>query len=227
MRILIIDNNIMPAYWGAGDLRAFAAAVPGASVYVRRGPQRDLPRDLAAYDRVVISGSMTPALDDAPWISELHEAVGRLLDLRKPVLGVCYGHQTLARVLGGKETVHRGSRPEFGWSRIEQLAPSALLKGVPEVFHSFSAHYDELTKLPPGARHLARSELCEYQAFQLEDRPVYGIQFHPEKDLAEAEKTFEERRRKGEPKLLLHPNEGPKLYDPKVGETIFRNFFEL
>jgi GMP synthase-like glutamine amidotransferase len=102
-----------------------------------------------------------------------------------------------------------------------------LTNGLKKEFYSFSAHFDEVCSLPSGMKRLARSEDCDIQACQLEGRPVFGIQFHPEKDIADAKKTFEERRKKGTPKRLLHANESEKYYQPHIGETLFGNFFKL
>jgi GMP synthase-like glutamine amidotransferase len=225
MRILVVDNNILKPYWGARDLARFAAEVPGATVEVRRAPQGDLPSDPLRYDRVVISGSVTSCLDDSPWVHRLDETIGRWLEAGTPMLGVCYGHQSIVRVLGGRESLGRNPRPEFGWTRIEKLADSKLLDGLPGAFWSYSSHYEEVQKLPKPLRLVARSELCGVQAFEMEGKPVWGIQFHPEKNLEEAKAELESKLKKGEPKELLHPTESDKLYDGGVGATLFRNFF--
>jgi GMP synthase (glutamine-hydrolysing) len=90
-------------------------------------------------------------------------------------------------------------------------------------------HYDEVIQLPRRFRQLARSELCEVQACQFLDKPVFGIQFHPEKTVTEAEQTFREKRREHDRKRvpLLSPGESHKLYDPRVGQRIFENFLKL
>ncbi len=227
MRVLIVDNNIDPDCWGAGDLRRLARLAPGATITVRRAPQEDLPREPWHFDRIIVSGSKTSVLEEAPWISALDEFIRRAVDAGKPYLGVCYGHQALARALGGKSTVRQAKRGEFGWARIERLAPSRLLEGLPDSFHSFAWHKDEVCGLPEGARALARSETCPIQAFELKSDPVFGIQFHPEREPAEAEKSLAARRKKGQTQDMLNAGLGRRLYDPKVGETLFRNFLEL
>ena len=133
----------------------------------------------------------------------------------------------LVRAIGGKEMVRRSAEAEFGWTEIETLKTSELTQGLPGRFFSFSSHFDEVCQLPSGFRHLARSKDCEIQACQLEQRPVFGIQFHPEKNLAEAETVFRERKVLGTPKRLLQEKNGPKLFDSNLGETIFRNFIGL
>jgi GMP synthase (glutamine-hydrolysing) len=227
MRVLIVDNNIEPASWGASDLRAQAARTPGANVYVRRAPDADLPRDLSRFDRFVISGSLTSAKAQAPWINQLEAAIRAMLDSGKPVLGVCYGHQMIARVLGGIGAVGKGEAPEFGWSEIERVAPARLFEGLPEKFFSYSSHFEEVTKLPSELKCVARSAACGVQAYEMPGKPVFGIQFHPEKDLEGAERSLIERKKKGIPKQLLRAGESRRLFDANVGETIFRNFFTL
>lgn len=227
MRILLIDNTVEPASHGSEELRRYLRKAPGATLCTRRAPEGDLPASPDGYDRVVASGSATDAREDAPWIERLLELTRRTLDAGKPFLGVCFGHQMLARALGGKSTVGKGAEAEYGWARIEVLEDAPLLKGMPRAFHSFAAHFDEVTRLPDELRLLARSEACPVQACQVDGRPAYGIQFHPEKDLVDAKKTFEERRRKGTPRQLLHPERSRELYDPGLADTLFRNFLEL
>jgi GMP synthase (glutamine-hydrolysing) len=212
MRILIIDNNIDPDCWGAEELRAFARQVPGATVETRRGPQGDLPETLEAYDRIVVSGSKTRISEKAPWVEKELDFIRRALDLNKPYLGVCYGHQMLARAVTGEQAVGIARLGEVGWTKIEVTADSKLFEGLPREFYSYSSHYDEVKEVPRGFRNLAHSQACGVQAMQLGDRPVYGIQFHPEKIRPEPQKTLNASRQK-------------TLYDPKVGERIFGNFF--
>ncbi len=229
MKVLIIDNTIDPDCWGSADLRRFAHLMPGATFHIRRAPANDLPPSPTPYDKIVVSGSKTSAMDDSPWVGRLHEFIRTSINEGKPYLGVCYGHQSLVRALdvGSKEQVRKGAEAEFGWTRIDVLGKSALFEGLPKSFYSFSSHFEEVSSLPTGLKKLARSEACEIQACELEGKPVFGIQFHPEKNIQDAEKTFSERRKIGEPKKLLHPEGSQKLYDPEVGLTLFKNFFKL
>lgn len=226
MRILIIDNNIDRHSWGASNLVRFATRETGATVSVRRGPHDDLPASIRSFDRLVISGSRTSCLDTLPWITRLEKLIREAVDAGTPVLGVCFGHQILARTLGdGERSVRKGRVPEFGWTRIEQTAPSPLFEGLPDSFHSFSSHFEEVTDLPRGFRLLARSHDCAIQAMQLGQRPVYGIQFHPEKNETEAQEIFDERTRKGEGRSLMHAGRTRACFNPEVGLKIFTNFY--
>jgi GMP synthase-like glutamine amidotransferase len=227
MRVLIIDNTIDPTSWGSYELAKYGKLVPGATLHVRRAPHDDLPKSPEGWDRIIVSGSKTSAMEDAPWIERLLEFIRRSIDMKKPYLGVCYGHQSLVRALGGKDRVRLAAQNEHGWTKINIHQDSALTQGLPQEFYSYSSHYDEVFSLPQGMKRLASSEDCEIQACQLENRPVFGIQFHPEKTGDDAKKSLGEHLKKGTPKRLLHPKETDKLYKPEIGETIFGNFFKL
>jgi GMP synthase (glutamine-hydrolysing) len=229
MRILLVDNARDFKSWGCGEFRALAHLVPGASFHVRRAPLGDLPKSSVGFDRVILSGSGTSAMEDAPWISRLHEFVGQTLDAGLPLLGVCYGHQTLARVVAGRQVCRKAVTSEIGWTEIEIDAQAKIFEGLPKKFYTFSSHYDEVATVPDGFKTLAHSQSCQVQAMQLENRPVFGVQFHPERDAAGGERTFQETRDdpkcKGDP--LLNSTKTKQLFDQKVTDTIFKNFFTM
>jgi GMP synthase (glutamine-hydrolysing) len=227
MKILIIDNTIDPNCWGSKSLCDLARLAPNATVCVRRAPQGDLPKNPQDFDRIIVSGSKTSALDDSPWVGQLIDFIKRSLDRKRAFLGVCYGHQVLARSIGGKEVVGKAAKPEFGWTKIHVTATAPILEGLPPTFYSFSSHFEEVQQLPKSMKILANSEDCAIQACQLDQLPVYGVQFHPEKTIAEAKQTFSESKKSKTPVALLHPSKSEELYDPKVGEMIFKNFLQL
>jgi GMP synthase-like glutamine amidotransferase len=223
MRVLIIDNTIDPDSWGSPDLRHVTSRVTGTTLVVRRSPPRDLPSSPHGFDRVIVSGSKTSVLEDSPWIEELHDFVRKTLDENIPYLGVCFGHQTLARVLGGKNTCQRSKTPEIGWTRIHVTDTMPLFEGLPSTFYSFSSHFDEIASLPAPLRAVAHSDHCAIQACYLPGRPVYGIQFHPERDVSSAEHTFAAKKTENS-KWFLHPKRSRDLYNSQIGERIFANF---
>jgi GMP synthase (glutamine-hydrolysing) len=226
MNILIIDNNIDPDCWGSQDLCRLARMTPGATIFVRRAPQGDLPKSPQEFDKIIVSGSKSSALDDSPWVGQLVEFIRKSLELRKPFLGICYGHQILARSIGGKELVGQASKAEFGWTQIEVIGSSPILQGIASSFYSFSSHFEEVQQVPKGMKTLARSQDCSIQACQLENLPVYGLQFHPEKSIQEAKKILSDRKKDQNPIALLNPTKSEELYDPKLGETLFKNFLQ-
>jgi GMP synthase (glutamine-hydrolysing) len=129
---------------------------------------------------MVFGGEMNVDQEDAhPWLRSEKRLLRELLQRGTPLVGVCLGSQLVAEAAGG--LVRRAATPEIGWHEIEltpEGAADPLLSALPERFESFQYHHYEWL-LPPGAVTLARSELA-LQAFRLGERPVWGLQFHPE-----------------------------------------------
>ncbi len=228
MKVLIIDNNINRDSWGATSLLRIADAHPEYAFEVRRAPERDLPRNLDGFQKIIISGSKTSILDQALWIVELEAFLKKAADRAIPMLGICYGHQILGKILFGDSSVGRALKPEFGWIKlIRNETKSEILKGLPQEFYTFSSHNDEVSKVDPALAYpLAHSDLCQIQGFEMKAKPIYGIQFHPEKDLDAAHKIYGYLKNEKREKCFLKLAEGPKLYNKIVGETIFNNFLK-
>src|SRR3954465_11915567 len=98
-----------------------------------------------------------------------------------PVLGICYGEQTMAAQLGGE--VEGGHHAQFGRAEVEIVADSPLFRGVwhvGEKYPVWMSHGDRVTKLPDGFETLAISENAPFAVVADENRKFYGVQFHPE-----------------------------------------------
>ncbi len=120
-------------------------------------------------DALVLSGG--PSIED----------VGRTpdyLDCELPILGICLGHQIIARQMGGE--VEAGDHGGYADVEIQVEEDDGLFEGLPESFNAWASHADEVVELPDGFVATARSEVCEVEAMQHRDRPIYGVQFHPE-----------------------------------------------
>jgi GMP synthase-like glutamine amidotransferase len=125
------------------------------------------PRD---YDLIVSLGSEFAAYDDAvPFVEREVRVVREALAADVPILGLCFGGQLLARVLGGK--VFRSDEPEIGWLPLRTHDSELLTQGP-----WFQWHFDSFT-LPPGAMLIAETD-ASVQAFVV-GRSM-GLQFHPE-----------------------------------------------
>ncbi len=227
MRVLIVDNNILPDCWGSEELQRCARATSGLTIVTRRGPHSDLPASPQEFDAVVVSGSMAAANAQEPWIDDLLGFIRRTIDARKPYLGVCFGHQMLARAVGGIDHVRRAEVGEFGWTEIVRDGQSKLFDGLSRTFFSFSHHHDEVHVMPKGFRKIAHSAECGVQGIEMESQPVFGIQFHPEKNLQDAKDYFTaEMKDRKRAYRLSHPKRSDELFDPSVSEKIFNNFFK-
>ncbi|TMK28715.1 MAG: type 1 glutamine amidotransferase [Actinobacteria bacterium] len=122
------------------------------------------------YDLIVSLGSEFAAYDDSHrFVTSEADLMRRAVDANVPILGLCFGGQMLARVLGGE--VYRGSESEIGWLPVRTTAPDLVPQGP-----WFQWHFDVITA-PPDAKVLAETDLGT-QAF-VSGRSL-GLQFHPE-----------------------------------------------
>jgi GMP synthase (glutamine-hydrolysing) len=145
----------------------------------------ELPARLNHQAMVVLGGGYLPGDDlRAPWLPRTRGLVGEALAAGVPVFGICLGGQMLAQLAGGEVRGAYGE-PEFGSTALT-LRPEAdsdpLFHGLPARPTAIENHLDRIVALPAGARWLARSDRCPYQAFRLGELPAWGVQFHPECD---------------------------------------------
>ena len=146
--------------------------------------ERELP-DGFAFDGCIVTGSRASVYWDEPWIGELKAWVGDAVEAGLPFLGVCYGHQLLADVLGGR--VEGMSEYEIGYRTVEHDG-SLLFEGVDGEFTVFTTHSDRVAELPPGADLIARND---YGIHGFRKGDVFTVQFHPEYDMETARTVTE------------------------------------
>ncbi len=138
----------------------------------------------ARFDGIVLTGSLASVTERAPWMTALaHWSLSAAA--RRPVLGVCFGHQLLGWALGAR--VERNPRgPDCGARAVTLTALGAddpLFRGLPGTFLAPEAHEDHVAAVPPGARLLARSDHTPVEAFAA-GGTIRAVQFHPEFDAA-------------------------------------------
>ncbi|MDQ2068696.1 glutamine-hydrolyzing GMP synthase [Natronospira bacteriovora] len=113
-------------------------------------------------------------------------APAAVFELGVPVLGICYGMQTMSAQLGGR--VESSDEQEFGYARVRVSGKSRLLEGIEDHVESggipsldvWMSHGDRVAELPPGFEVVASSENAPYAVISHEEKCFYGIQFHPE-----------------------------------------------
>lgn len=171
--------------------------------------------NLNIFSHLIISGSGASAIDDNPWNSSLKDTIMHFVHNKKPILGICYGHQFLARVLAGIEHVRKAENGEIGFARID-IDDNDLFKGIENPVFSV-AHYDEVFDLKEDFNIIARNKNCSVHAFQYKDLPIWGTQFHPEYGIEHTEDNIEEHR-KNDPNF-----EKNYIYDLKDKNEIIQN----
>jgi len=130
---------------------------------------------------VIITGSHAMVTDELPWSIKLEKWIPFLLETRIPFLGVCYGHQLLARAAGGQVVTHPSGK-EIGTVLIRLLPDSVndtLFMTIPQSFQAHVTHSQTVLRLPHGAVRLAANEYETNHAFRIGDC-AWGVQFHPE-----------------------------------------------
>jgi GMP synthase (glutamine-hydrolysing) len=102
----------------------------------------------------------------------------RILELNLPVLGLCYGHQLVAQMVGGK--VEPAIHKEYGIAYVKIDKPVGVLKGLSEKEKVWMSHGDTVFTIPSEYEVLAHTENCPVAAFRHKEKPIYGLQWHPE-----------------------------------------------
>ncbi|MDW7730876.1 MAG: GMP synthase subunit A [Methanolobus sp.] len=121
-------------------------------------------------DGLILSGG--PTMERAGICSEYIESIDR------PILGICLGHQLIAKTFGGE--VGPGVSGGYADIEIEIVDEDEILKGLGPRTSVWASHADEVVSLPEDFIQLARSSICEYEAMRHVDRPIFGVQWHPE-----------------------------------------------
>lgn len=111
-------------------------------------------------------------LEDSPLCDK------EIFDLNIPILGICYGSQLMAHLLGGK--VEKALTSEYGKTLISSDNQSLLFKEIPTENIVWMSHTDYVSQLPSGFKKTAFSKDCPYAAFENVDKKLYAVQFHPE-----------------------------------------------
>ncbi len=138
---------------------------------------------VSEFDAVMIGGAgIYTATQEYEFTQPMVELVRKICDEGMPLFGACWGHQFIARVLGGS-LVTDESRAEVGTHEVELTAAGMedpLFAGFPQRILANMGHHDHVDRLPEGGVELATSALSRNQAFRITGRPIYGTQFHVE-----------------------------------------------
>ena len=175
-KILILD-------FGSQVSQLIARRVREQQVYCELHPfdvSADFIREFKPQG-IILSGGPNSVYEAQDW-----RAPQVVFELGVPVLGICYGMQTMAEQLGGK--VESSGKREFGYAEIRARGHSELFKGIQDrsndeghgLLDVWMSHGDKVTQLPAGFKVIASNESCPIAAMADETRKFYAVQFHPE-----------------------------------------------
>lgn len=182
MHIAVLDANT--------DRSAFAARFPDEAGKFRAllGPDWRMtgfkvcdgvfPPGLTGFDGLIVSGSPASANDPDPWVNRLMELLRGAQAQNVPMFGACFGHQAIARALGG-----RVAKNPHGWvlgrTATHNHAPAPWMAGAPDTTIHHAAHTEQVVDPPPGAVLLAGRPDCPAGHMAVGTR-VFTTQYHPE-----------------------------------------------
>jgi len=174
MRVHVLQHA---PFEGLGSIAAWLEARQASITRTRFFEAHSLP-SLNSVDMVVIMGGPMSANDEdaLPWLIPEKRFIRDAVSRGIPTLGICLGAQLIASATGAR--IYRNKVKEIGWFPVRAVPTAAGSLRLPRECMAFHWH-GETFDLPEGAVHLARSEGCENQAFQL-GRNVIGLQFHLE-----------------------------------------------
>ena len=175
-KILILD-------FGSQVTQLIARRVREQQVYCELHPfdvSEEFIRDFKPQG-IILSGGPNSVYEALDW-----KAPPVVFELGVPVLGICYGMQTMAQQLGGK--VESSGKREFGFAEVRARGHSRLFNGIEDktnaeghgLLEVWMSHGDKVTELPPGFKVIGSSESCPVAAMADEARGFYAVQFHPE-----------------------------------------------
>ncbi|PHQ81138.1 MAG: hypothetical protein COB69_04765 [Phycisphaera sp.] len=181
--ILVLQHSKVGAGRLGATLRdhAFTLDIRKVAIPVEQGGD-PMPDSLDGYQGVLLLGGPAYPDQNDDWILKELDLIKEAHAKELPLIGICLGHQLIARALGGE--VAKMDKPEWGFETVELTVPGQIdssLGGIPWSCPQFQSHTYEVTTPPPGAVVLAKNDNCGVQIFRAGQR-TFGFQFHFEAD---------------------------------------------
>ena len=147
-------------------------------------PAKDgvLPASAQAFDGYVVTGSPASVNDDSlPWVAQLLDFIREVHAARQPLIGLCFGHQAVARALGG-QVVRNAAGWGLGTAATHWVQPRAWMHPPRAATTLMAAHNEQVTRMPEGAECLGGSDFCPIGSMQI-GQHIWTTQYHPEMPL--------------------------------------------
>jgi GMP synthase (glutamine-hydrolysing) len=188
MLIYLVDNTINGQGASPRELRAVLGRLrPEVEILTEPfgAVSLDRVRDLGP-SHIILSGQSHPWDDYSA--ESLRGVFEVIQEASQPILGVCGGHQQIALAYGAPVALmerlqlgegYEGAKRERGYFEVETTG-AGVFKDLPDRITVWHSHCDEVKHLPPTFECTASNKTCKIQAMQHENRPLFGVQFHPE-----------------------------------------------
>ncbi len=177
MRTLII-NNYLPNAPQTEQLYDVIKDITVHTVELKDYSTISSSEDFKLIDVIVLSGSQRKMLEPEVFEDYANE-VEFLRNTKKPVLGICFGHQLLAMTFG-EQVIPTGEMLE-GYYIVRRLEKDEILEGLGEKFLVMESHEERIENVPYNFTKLADSPNCPVEIMKHQTLPLYGVQFHPER----------------------------------------------
>ncbi|MDR3062605.1 MAG: GMP synthase subunit A [Methanobrevibacter sp.] len=165
MKILVINN------YGQYNHRIF-----------RSLKDLEIPTELVSnelsVDEILEKEPIALILGGGPEIERIGNSQEYIEKIDIPILGICLGHQLMAKAFGGE--IATADSESYAQININLDEKDDLFKGIGSKMDVWASHKDEVTKMPNDFNPIATSDICEFEAIKNKNKPIYGIQFHPE-----------------------------------------------
>jgi GMP synthase (glutamine-hydrolysing) len=170
VKIYVVDNG---GQWTHREWRTLKYLKVETKIVPNKIPVEELLNE--NIDGLVLSGG-SPRIGLETKLGNCGEILEKV---NLPILGICAGHQFMARYFGGE--VKPSNIPEFGKIELTLLSENDILfEGVSKKSIVWESHNDEVSIIPKDFYHIAKSENCNIQAMTHKNKPLFGLQFHPE-----------------------------------------------
>ena len=142
-----------------------------------------LPGLVEDYDAYIVTGSPKSNTASDPWVARLHAFIRKVHAKRVPMLGICFGHQAIAEALGGRLQPNPGESEtesfHVGVAAMRVCAREGWMEPWRDTLRLYTAHSEQVTNMPAGARLLAWHPRCPVAMMAVDDH-MLSVEFHPE-----------------------------------------------
>jgi GMP synthase-like glutamine amidotransferase len=190
---LLVCDHVRPEFLGmSGDyedmFRRLFAGHAEVEIVAYDAIAGELPADPSECDAWITTGSRHSVNDDEPWIRDLEEFVREVAEVEVPFVGICFGHQLIAKALGGSVV-----RSDRGWGVGIKEVQVREDVGLGQTYRVLNSYQDQVNTLPPGAEVLGWNEHCPVSMLGVGSTMI-GMQGHPEFEPDYSKALMESRR---------------------------------